>query len=112
MNDKNRASALVSLIKNIDLAMLDEAQWDALTAIDVSRRADLIEVLRNFVKPEYASWDEASRRLADDALDAGLADPAYDFAPVLGCVQMPFAPVPDPRTFFLLIRQVLRETAR
>lgn len=109
MKNKAYVSYLVSLIKNFDCAMLSDAQWDALKDIDVSDSAQLLEAIRNVVKPEYASWDATSRQLAQDALDAGLALPNYDFAPVLRNVDMPFAANLNPRTFFLLVKQVLLE---
>jgi hypothetical protein len=109
MLDSNSVSYLVSLIKNFDYSMLGDAEWDALKDIDVSDKAQLTVAIRDVVKPEYASWDASSRQLVKNALEAGLALPDYGFAPVLRNVEMPLAPDLNPRTFFLLIRQVLEE---
>lgn len=109
MKNKNYVSYLVSLIKSFDYSMLGDVEWDALKDIDVSDNVQLLEVIRDVVRPEYDSWDVASRQIVKDALEAGLALPDYDFAPVLRNVEMPFAPHLNPRTFFLLVQQVLPE---
>ncbi|MGX9900718.1 hypothetical protein ACW0JT_14100 [Arthrobacter sp. SA17] len=109
MKNKNYVSYLVSLVKNFDFSMLSDAEWDALTDIDASNNVQLTEAIRAVVKPEYASWDEASRQLVKDALEACLALPDYDFAAVLRNVEMPFASNLNPRTFFILVQQVVLE---
>lgn len=109
MNNENYVSYLVSLVKNFDYSMLSDAEWDALKDIDASDNVQLSEAIRDVVKPEYASWDASSRQLAKDALEAFLALPDNDFAPVLSKVEMPFGPNLNPRTFFILVHQVLFE---
>jgi hypothetical protein len=109
MLNSTSVSYLVSLIKNFDSSMLSDAEWEAFKDIDVSDNAQLTAAIRDVVSPEYASWDASSRHLVNDALEAGLALPDYDFAPVLRRVEMPLAPDLNPRTFFLLIEQVLVE---
>ncbi|WP_457964764.1 hypothetical protein M1E17_00800 [Arthrobacter sp. D1-29] len=109
MLDSNSVSYLVSLIKNFDYSMLSDAEWNALKDVDVLDNVQLTAAIRDVVKPEYASWDASSRQLVNNALEAGLALPDYDFAPVLRNVEMPLAQDLNPRTFFLLIQQVLVE---
>ncbi|WP_309105299.1 hypothetical protein, partial [Arthrobacter sp.] len=96
-----------SLVKNFDYSMLSDAEWDALKDIDASDNAQLTEAIRDVVSPEYNSWDAFSKQLGKDALDACLALPDYDFAAVLRKVEMPFASNLNPRTFFILVQQVL-----
>lgn len=109
MKNENSVSYLVSLIKNFDYSMLSDAEWDALTDLDASDNVQLMEAIRDVVKPEYTSWDSSSRQLAKEALEAFLALPDYDFAAVLRRVEMPFAANLNPRTFFILVHQVLLE---
>lgn len=109
MKNENSVSYLVSLIKNFDYSMLSDAEWDALTDIDASDNVQLVEAIRDVVKPEYASWDSSSRQLAKDALEAFLALPDYDFGAVLRKVEMPFDSTLDPLTFFILVQQVVLE---
>jgi hypothetical protein len=109
MNNKSYVSYLVSLVKNFDYSMLSEAEWDALKDIDVSDDVQLLGAIRDVVKPDYDSWDPSSKQLVKEALEAGLALPDYDFAPVLRDVEMPFASNLNPRSFFILIQQVLLE---
>lgn len=48
-------------------------------------------------------------QMVKEALEAGLTLPCNDFAPVLSNVEMPFGLNLNPRTFFILVQQVLFE---
>lgn len=109
MKNKNYGSYLVSLVKNFDYSILSDAEWDVLKDIEASDNVQLSEAIRDVVKPEYDSWDASSRQMVKEALEDALALPDYDFAAVLRDVEMPFAANLNPRTFFILIQQVLRE---
>ena len=109
MKNKNYVSYLVSLVKNFDYSMLSDAEWDALKEIDASDNVQLTQAIRDVVKPEFDSWDAPSRQLVKDALEGCLALPDYDFAAVLRNVEMPFASNPNPRTFLMLVQQVVLE---
>lgn len=109
MKNKNYESYLVSLVKSFDYSILSEAEWDALMDIDVSDNVQLSQAIGDVVRPEYDSWDASSMNMAKEALEACLALPDYDFAPVLRNVEMPFGPILNPRAFFILVQQVLFE---
>lgn len=109
MKNKNYVSYLVSLVKNFDYSMLSDAEWDALKDIDASDNLQLLEAIREVVKPESESWDASSMQMVKEALEAGLTLPCNDFAPVLSNVEMPFGLNLNPRTFFILVQQVLFE---
>lgn len=57
MKNKNYVSYLVSLVKNFDYSMLSDAEWDALKDIDPSDNLQLLEAIREVVKPESESWE-------------------------------------------------------
>ena len=95
--------ALVSLIKNFDYSMLSDTEWDELKIIDVSDESQLFKIIDHVIVPEYESMDSGSKKMIKDALNGALSFREFDFSNVLSRVEMPFAPLQEPRLLFLLI---------
>jgi uncharacterized protein YehS (DUF1456 family) len=107
MKNKVDVSSLVSLIKNFDSSMLNDSDWNDLTAVDILDEAQLTKAINDVVVPEYESLDDISKNMIEHALRGALSLRGYDFDPVLKNVEMPFLQFPDPRAFFLLIWKVI-----
>jgi hypothetical protein len=103
MKNKIDISSLVSLIKNFDYSMLNDAEWNDLKVVDVLDEVQLFKAINDVVVPEYESLDTISKNMIREALSGALSLRGYDFDRVLNSIEMPFLPFPDPRAFFILI---------
>lgn len=111
MKNHNQISWLVSLIKNLDFAMLTEAEQDSLSIVDPSDEKQLIQAIKDYVVPEFMSWDAKSRDIVRESLSAALASEKFVFDAAIRNLEFPFGELPDSRKFFRLIEHELDEVS-
>lgn len=107
MKNKIDINALVSLIKDFDYSILTDVEWDEFKSIDLTDEAQLLKLFSQVTCPEYESMDSMSQTIIKKALREALSSPQFNFDEVLGRVEMPFAPIQDPRQFFLTLWKAL-----
>ena len=103
MSRKLDVSAVVSLIKDFDSAMLSDEEWDRLKEVDPSQEEQILEVIQEFIVAGYEAMDSQSKSLIKDSLQGVLSSPEFDYSSILSLVEMPFEPIENPRDFFLLL---------
>jgi len=103
MKNNINVNALVSLIKDFDYSMLNDAEWDEFKAIDPTNEAQLLKLFSQVTCLEYESMDSMSQTIIKGALSEALSSPDFNFNEVLDRVEMPFAPIREPRQFFLTL---------
>lgn len=107
MNKKIDISAIVTLIKDFDYEMLNDAEWDNLKRIDPSNKDELSRVFYEITVPAYEAMDHRSKELIKSNLHSMLSTPDFDFQKILAFVNLPFDPIKDPKQFFSILWRTL-----
>ena len=100
MISKVEISSIVSLIKDFDYEMLDDAEWERFRNCDPTDEKQMLEIFNQTIVSSYETMDVQSQVLIRDGLSFILSSTGFDYKRILNMVEMPFEPIDDPRLFF------------
>jgi hypothetical protein len=103
-------SALVSLVKDLDIEMLTSEEWNRLCKVDPDHEGQMESMLQEFIVPVFKLLDQKSQQLIEKGLHGALSSPSFDYECILERVELPFEPIDNPRVFFLLLWRVIFES--